>query len=44
MNSIDPANILVICIIIGFTSFVIYVSVEGHKEEKKNKSKKENKE
>lgn len=43
MTKGDPANILVFCIIIAFVSFVAYVAVQSRIEEKKNKSKEEDK-
>lgn len=43
MTKGDPANILVFCIIIAFVSFVVYVAVQSRIEEKKNKSKEEDK-
>lgn len=43
MKSVDPANILVFCIIFAFTSFVVYIAVQNRIEEKKNKSKNEDK-
>ena len=37
MLTTDPATILVVFIIITFVSFVIYVAVEGRKEEQRSK-------
>lgn len=43
MTKGDPANILVLCIVITFVSFVLYVAIQNRIEEKKNKNKKEEK-
>ncbi len=37
MKSEDPANVLVLCIVIAFVSFVVYVAVKSQIEEKKDK-------
>jgi hypothetical protein len=44
MANVDPANILVIFIAVGFFSFVVYLAVQGRKEEAKSKKEKETKE
>ncbi len=43
MKSVDPANILVFCIVIIFVSLVAYVAVQSRLQEKKNKIKDGNK-
>ncbi len=40
----DPANIVVLIIVVGFFSFVIYVAIQSRIEERKSKKESENKE
>ena len=41
MANVDPANILVICIAVGFFAFVVYLAIQGRKEEAKSKKEQE---
>jgi len=43
MAKIDPANIVVFIIVVGFVSFVVYVAVQSRIEERKSKKEQENK-
>lgn len=40
----DPANWLVLCIIVGFISFIVWVKISSAREEKKNEQSKKEKE
>jgi hypothetical protein len=37
MSKVDPANILVLVMVVGFLSFVIYFAVRSRIEERKSK-------
>lgn len=41
MSNVDPANVVVILIAVGFFAFVVYLAIQGRKEEGRGKKEQE---